>query len=158
MELVKINIEDKELLERLMQFYLHDISFYFPMQFSENTCTFVYDFNGGLDKYFVNIENIAYFIKQNSKIVGFVFIDIYKDENVIQEFFILNPNKRKGIGKEVAFYIFDKYKGSWTVKSLPCSESVEKFWDKIIKEYTNNNYSVEHIGNYNRAVFKFKNN
>ena len=48
-------------------------------------------------------------------------------------------------------------KGNWVIKSLPCSPKSENFWNKTIKNYTNDSYSIEHIGKYNRAVFRFSN-
>ena len=39
--------------------------------------------------------------------------------------------------------LFDKFKGNWEIKSLPCSENAEKFWISSVKEYTNDKYNLE---------------
>ena len=51
----------------------------------------------------------------------------------------------------------NEYKGNWVIKSLPCSPKSENFWNKTINKYTDGNFELEHIGKYNRAVFKFNN-
>ena len=53
--------------------------------------------------------------------------------------------------------IFKKYRGDWIVKAVPLSTVAEKFWNNVINNYTNGNYNIDHIGKYNRAIFKFNN-
>ncbi len=154
MELVQIKQKDLEILERLLQLYLHDISKYFPIEFEENTGLYLYD---GLDKYFDGSKNYAYFIKLEKKIAGFILVDSNENEKIIQEMFVLNHHKNKGIGKLAVCKVLENSKGNWIIKSLPNSEPAERFWDRTIKEYTNNSYHVEHVGRYNRAVFTFNN-
>lgn len=154
MELIKVEKKDKELLENLLQLYLHDLSFNFPIDFSEEKGKFIYP---ELDQYFENKNNIAYFMQKEGVKVGFILLNKNEDEYLVQELFVLNPYKRRGIGREGACKIFDNYKGSWTIKSLPCSKDVELFWKDTLKEYTKDNYNMTRIGNYDRAVFKFNN-
>ena len=35
--------------------------------------------------------------------------------------------------------VFNKYKGSWEVRTLLKNERAQNFWRSIIKDYTNNN-------------------
>jgi len=71
--------------------------------------------------------------------------------------FLLNNYKSKGIGKDAVINIFSQYRGNWIIRSLPNSSKTENFWNKTIKEYTNDKFDVEHVGKYNRAVFTFNN-
>lgn len=152
MKLVQIKENDLEVLEKLLQLYLHDISFYFPIDFNNDEGLYLYD---DLNKYFNNTVNYGYFIYFNNNIAGFILIETNANENIIQEMFILNHFKNKGIGKLAIYDLLDKHKGSWIIKSLPNSEPSERFWTKTIKDYTNNNYNIEHVGKYKRAVFTF---
>ncbi|MDO5569143.1 MAG: GNAT family N-acetyltransferase [bacterium] len=154
MKLVQIQKEEENILKRLLQLYLHDISNYFTIDFDESSGLYLYD---NLDKYFDNSNNYAYFIKNEQSLLGFMLIDSNDNEMIVQEIFILNQYKNKGIGKNAIYSVFNKHKGNWLIKSLPCSEPSERFWNRTIKEYTNNKYEVEHIGKYNRAVFRFNN-
>ena len=153
MELVKVEIDKRKILERLIQLYLHDISYYFPIPFDSEQGMYIYD----LEKYFSSTNNMAYFIKENSMLVGFILLDITEDLNIVDEMFILNQNKGGGIGKKAVFQIFDTYKNNWLIKALPLSKPAENFWNKTIKEYTKDNYQIERIGKYDRAVFSFRN-
>ncbi len=155
MKLIKVEKENKELLENLLQLYLHDISYYFPMEFIEEKGLYNCPFD--INKFFNSATNIAFFIKESDKLVGFIFLEITDDLNIIDEMFILNQKKGKGIGKKAVFQIFDKHKNNWLIRSLPCSKPAENFWNKTIKEYTKDNYQIERIGNYDRAVFSFRN-
>lgn len=154
MKLVQVKQTEIEILERLLQLYLHDVSKYFPIDFDENAGLYLYD---SLDKYFNDSKNYAYFIKLEEKIAGFILVDTTESENIIQEMFVLNHHKSNGVGKKAVYDILDKYKGNWVIKSLPSSEPAERFWNRTIKEYTNENYHVQHVGKYNRAIFTFNN-
>ena len=154
-KLKRITNTNKELLDNLLQLYLHDISGYFPIDFNNDTCKYEYD---DLSKYFNKTNNYAYLFLNDKDIIGFTLID-YEDNNyIVQEMFILNNYKNRGLGEECINEVFNKHKGNWVIKSLPCSPKSENFWNKTIKKYTNNNYDIEHIGKYNRAVFRFNNN
>ena len=141
-------------LYNLLQLYLHDLSNYFPIDFDNKTATYKYD---DLESYTKNQSKLAYLIKKDNNVIGFSLIDILNDTNIIQEMFILNNYKNKGYGKEAVFLIFNKHKGNWLVKAVPCSKKAENFWTKTISEYTNNNYVLEHTGKYNRPEYRFNN-
>src|SRR5574344_235169 len=153
MSLRKIGLKDKNLLENMMQLYLHDISIYFHIDFDSTTCK--YDYN--LDSYFE--KNVAFFIEnEKQEKLGFILIDLLSNTSFeISEMFILNNYKRKGIGEEAVKNIFNEYRGNWIVKAVPLSIVAEKFWNNVINNYTNGKYSIDHIGKYKRAIFKFNN-
>lgn len=152
-ELIKVNKNEKEKLEKLLQLYLHDLSIYFPLDFDSEKCEYKYD----LDKYFNN--DFAYFIKSDNNILGFILIDNNGESNYeISEMFVLNNYKNKKVGTISVIKAFALYKGKWTIKVVPKSEIAEKFWVKVVSEYTNNNYELYHTGKYNRAELYFSNN
>lgn len=153
-KLKEISLNKKNILDNLIQLYLHDISLDFPIDFDSSTGLYKYD---NIKKYFKNENNKAFFILNNKEIVGFILLDFSIDKIIIQEMFILNNYRRMGIGKIAVNLIFDKFKGIWEIKSLPCSINAERFWTSTIKEYTNNNFERQYIGKYNRAVFTFNN-
>ena len=149
-----ITKEDDKKLNNLLQLYLHDISKFFPVDFDSKSCLYLYD---KLDKYYDDSENYALLFMDDNEIVGFSLIDKNELEYVVQEMFVLNNYKNKGLGEECITKVFNDFRGNWVIKSLPCSPKSENFWNKTIKNYTNDSYSIEHIGKYNRAVFRFSN-
>lgn len=152
--LKEIELEKKDILNNLLQLYLHNVSLSFPMDFDSNTGTYRYD---DIERYFESDNNKAFFILKENEIAGFMLIDLLDEKNIVQEMFILNNYKRKGVGKTAVSILFDKFKGNWEIKSLPCSESAEKFWISSVKEYTNDKFNLEYIGKFNRAVLTFTN-
>ena len=147
--------EKNEIIGRLLQLYLHDISLYFSMDMDQDTGLYIYD---GLEDYLKDSgEKIAYLIKFENNIAGFILVDFTNEKNIIQEMVVLNNFKRKGVGSKAVTELFDSHKGNWEIKSLPLSEQAESFWTNIAKIYTNNNFNIEHIGKYNRAVISFNN-
>lgn len=152
--LKEIELEKKAILDNLMQLYLHNISLNFPMDFDSNTGMYGYD---DIEKYFENDSNKAFFILKEKEITGFMLIDLSNEKNIVQEMFVLNNYKRKGVGKTAVSILFDKFRGNWEIKSLPCSESSEKFWISSVKEYTNDKFDLEYVGKFNRAVLTFNN-
>lgn len=152
--LKEIELEKKDILNNLMQLYLHNISLNFPMDFDSTTGMYGYD---DIEKYFENDNNKAFFILKENEIAGFMLIDLLDEKNIVQEMFVLNNYKRKGVGKTAISILFDKFKGNWEIKSLPCSEFAEKFWISSVKEYTNDKFDLEYVGKFNRAVLTFNN-
>lgn len=150
-KLVNVEKKEKNILNNLLQLYLHEISFYFPIQFDSLKGEYQYE---NLDIYFNNQTNKAYFIKADLDIIGFLLINKEEDTNIIQEIFVLNNYKNKGIGEKAVVLLIKE--GKWLIKSLPNSLLAEKFWDKTISKITNGNYLVEHIGKYERAVYRFE--
>lgn len=153
--LKKISEENINLLNNLLQLYLHDVSLHFPIDLNSKTCKYEYD---DLTKYIDNSNNYAYFFMDKDEIIGFTLIDSEDDSMVVQEMFILNNYKNKGLGEEAITKVFDEFKGNWIIRSLPCSPKSENFWKKTIERYNNNKYDIEYVGKFNRAVFRFNNN
>lgn len=155
MKLKNINKNERKILENMLQLYLHDISNYFLIDFNSRSGLYEYD---DLNKYFDNSGNTAFFMQSdNDDIVGFILLDKVDNGLSIQEIFVLNNYKNKNIGAEAVNTLFDTFKSNWTIKALPCSDPAQKFWERTIKNYTNNNFQVEFIGKYNRAIFTFNN-
>lgn len=155
-----VGIHNRYILENLIQLYLYDLSNVFDININEDGL-FYYD----LDNFFGNSDNMAYLIEVNYELVGFIMIDKnFKilDDNIdnsynLAEIFILNKYRKNGIGKMIVFDFFDNYRGNWEVRSVPLSKDAELFWKKIINVYTNGNYKITEIGQYNRKVFTFNN-
>ena len=153
LEIKKVELAEREKLEKLLQLYLHDLSLYFPIPFNSNECKYIYD----LSKYFE--KDYAYFIVSENNILGFVLVDDNSNKNYeISEIFVLNNYKGKKIGEKAVTKIFDLYKGNWIIKTVPSSPVAEAFWIKVVNNYTRGTYKIKHTGKYNRAELYFNNN
>ena len=128
-KLIEANSEDKNILENLFQYYLHDLS-----EYTENLGL---ESDGRFD-----ITDIELFITQdnllpikillNNEIIGFIFLIKGKTvDYVINDMFILRKFRSKGLGKVVTKIIFDQYKGSYVVMQLVNNKPAITFWHAI---------------------------
>lgn len=64
----------------------------------------------------------------------------------LQEFFILNKARRRGVGTEAARLLFDRLPGRWELSYNPENLPGAAFWQKFIPRYTNGDFTEEMIG------------
>lgn len=107
----KVDIKDKDILYRLLQYSLFEESLNDGNEMNSNAI-FEYKY---FDRYFTDTDRIAYFIKDKSdnKLLGFVMINTYmqkyEDGHSIAEFMVIPKYRRNKIGKRVAFECFDMW-------------------------------------------------
>jgi predicted acetyltransferase len=84
-------------------------------------------------------------------LAGFVLVNRHAflpgNEWSIAEFFIIRKYRRQGIGKAVAFYIFDQFRGKWEVREVEANAPAQHFWRKLIAEYTAGHYLETNLNN-----------
>ncbi|MFE8699962.1 GNAT family N-acetyltransferase [Cytobacillus sp. FJAT-54145] len=125
--------EDKTILENLYSLYLHDLSLYSnSIEVSANG-SFIYD-----DMSMIwNEEGVVpYFIQSGEKLAGFLlllerpFLKKTSDYS-INDIFILNTYRGKGLGQEVLKTLFDQKKGKYFVVELERNKPAVIFWKKV---------------------------
>ena len=133
--LEKINPDKKEVLRNLYSLYLHDLSAYTDgLQVSE-AGSFEFDsFSLIWEK-----EGVTpYFMIADEKLAGFVLIleapFTTKVDKVINDFFILNPFRGKGVGKAAVAEIFSQNKGSYYISQLVKNQTAVSFWKKVYQQ------------------------
>ena len=135
--------EEKEILRNLLEKYAYEFSQYDNKDVN-NIGLYGYDY---LDNYWTEENRFPFFIKVDNKLAGFVMVNDYPEIRIetnytMSEFFILYKYRRLGIGKYVVKNILNKYKGKWQLKYHPKNKASERFWIKIIDEYTKSNYQI----------------
>lgn len=142
-EIIEVDSKDKDKLYRLLQFALYDGSQYVDNEIN-NECIYEYKW---FDDYFTDNSRNAFFIQRDNDYIGIVLINenlkFNKTGKWVAEFLILPRYRRNHIGKRVAFDIFNKYKGIWEVQPMENNPAAYNFWKNIIKEYTNNKYTIK---------------
>jgi predicted acetyltransferase len=143
-------IEQKAVIERLAQLYVHDLS-----EFMGWDCPYDGVFAVRDMSCFWRPGNYALLLYSPSHLVGFVLIDRRganpeADYNM-GEFFIMRKFRRQGIGGQVARKIFEALPGLWDVMQLPPNKPAIAFWRRIITEYCQGVFSeklmlVPHLG------------
>src|SRR5262249_52758732 len=142
-QLIEATSKDYLTVQNMAQFYVYDAS---------RECGFALSENGlyepkNYKRYFEDPTKKAFLLKLTNEIVGFVLLNSVgsdvKTNWKIDQFFILGKFQKQGIGKQIAYKIFDKYSGIMEVSIIPVNKAALLFWRKIIAEYTNQSYICE---------------
>ena len=78
----------------------------------------------------------------------------------INEFFLLQSLRGRGIAEHSANKVFDQFKGNWELFTNPLEKNIagQKFWRKTISNYTNGVYIEEHGEAFDgyKLIFRFE--
>ncbi|BBH24336.1 hypothetical protein Back11_56810 [Paenibacillus baekrokdamisoli] len=119
-ELSLLPYEDKTVLYNLIQLYRYDSS-EFDGHVLNKHGLYLYKY---LDHQWTEEYRRPFIVKVDEEIAGFVLVslDVPKEymklssaekTNTISDFFIMRKYRRRGVGKEVAFSLFDQFRGTW---------------------------------------------
>lgn len=62
-------------------------------------------------------------------------------ERAMAGFFILKGYRRRGIGRQFAHALFDRFPGKWEVGYIEHNTVANLFWNKIVAEYTGGDFT-----------------
>ena len=149
----KIEYDKKLILTHLMELYIYEFSEY------KNTDVNEFGLYGyeRLDHYWTDNDRYPYLIRVDGKIAGFVLVRrLDNSESKVHQysiaiFFVLKKYRKKSVGKEVAFKIFDQFTGEWLVFQLKENKIATKFWRSVISEYSKGCFS-EKINSEDESV------
>lgn len=80
-----------------------------------------------------------------AKPAGFAIRGEMEGRSDIAEFYILPCYRKKGLGKRMAFALFDAFPGLWQVRQLLSAVNAIEFWRAVIGEYTHNHYIEDQV-------------
>lgn len=130
--------ERKQIISRLMQFYLYDFSRYLDLHVDQDGAYPAYP---GLEAYWSSgINKCPYVFRVEGEIAGFALIDRLlrnpEGQYYMTEFFVLQKYRRSGIGTWAAHKLFDMYPGDWKVSQIRANTPARNFWHRVIEDYT----------------------
>ena len=144
-EVVPASIDDKPIVQRLMELYQYDFSEYEKSDVDSHG-SFGYPF---LDLYWLEPSRHPFLVRLDGKLAGFVLVNqntyLPTSEWAISEFFIMRKYRKQGMGKAVAMQVFDRFRGIWEVHELDCNPDSIQFWRSVIASYTGRNYAEEQL-------------
>jgi predicted acetyltransferase len=131
--------QDAPLLMNLLQLYIHDLSEAFPVELGD-------DGRYGYEKlplYWSEPERrFPFLIRFEARVAGFALVTrgspATDDPDVfdVAEFFVLRRHRRSGVGRGVAFLLWDRLPGRWIVRVSEGNSGALRFWTDVIGEYT----------------------
>ena len=162
--LVPATLDDYSKIQNMARFYVYDMSRFCGWECPEDGLYECFDSK----QYFMEEDRHPFLVRVGEELAGFVMINTYGtsedvDWNVAQ-FFILAKFQGKGTGEQVAFKVFDKYKGVWECSVIPQNVGAIRFWQKTIETYTNGNFAKGNFTKkiktvtYPRVVWRFESN
>lgn len=165
-QIALIPYEDKTILYNLIQLYRYDSSEFDGHVLNEHGF-YLYKY---LDNQWTEDYRRPFIVKVDGEIAGFAFVilDVPKEftvlslsekTNVMSDFFIMRKYRGKGVGKKVAFSLFNQFRGVWEIKQTYNNKIAYQFWKNVITEYDGENSLQEKISpneRWNGPVMVFK--
>lgn len=140
-ELQLVPVEEKQVLKRMIELYLYDLSEYDPLALN-GYGEFGYRY---LDHYWTEPERRPFFVRIDGKLGGFVLLNRFGFTDgldcSIAEHFIMRNYRKRGVGRRVAFEAFDRFRGLWEVRAHARNEVAKAFWRSVISDYTDGSFS-----------------
>lgn len=138
LDLRRVDPRSRVILEGLLQLELYEIGM-------DPGLDGLIDWGESLDRYFADPEPNAFFFVVDDRIVGFALVKLIRAStppegygvavlNLVSEFYVARPWRRKGIGTCAAHMLFDRYPGQWAITSWPDGLRV-RFWRHVTSEY-----------------------
>ncbi len=85
-----------------------------------------------------------FLVRADGKLAGFALVKQIAVEPVtydMGEFFVLRKYRRSGVGRALASSLFDRFQAAWEVRELPLNTVAQRFWRRIIADYTGDAFS-----------------
>ncbi|MCQ6557370.1 GNAT family N-acetyltransferase [Paenibacillus mendelii] len=140
-DIYRVQPQDKILLLRMFELYMHDFSEYLEFDLDENGL-YGYPY---LDLYWTEPGRHPFLIKVSDKLAGFVLVRTVDSDlgpiHSIAEFFIVRKYRRKGIGKQAALKMFHSFPGRWRVVQVERNYPAQTFWRSVISSFTEGKFT-----------------
>lgn len=148
-ELLPAPLEAKMTIKNLARFYVYELSRYKTddkdSAFPEDGLYEAYESCFEFEKYWSDPKYFPFIIRVNSELAGFILVNKNGSSNEVDwflaEFFVVAKFQEKGIGRQIAFQLFDQHKGTWELMQLPKNVRATRFWQSVLNEYTKGNYA-----------------
>ena len=152
-EVVKVPLEEKQILTNLVKMYCYEWSQYNKYDVNDKGD---YEFEYQLSSFWKKEKHYPFFIKVDGILAGFVLIDddfkLYQNSDyAISEFFVMYKYRRTGVGRKAAKIMFDMFRGKWEIVRHPYNGNSIRFWNSVVEEYTNGKYEI--INDCSDAVY-----
>jgi predicted acetyltransferase len=161
-----IPYEDKTILYNLIQLYRYDSSEFDGHVLNQHGF-YLYKY---FDHQWTDEYRRPFMVKVDGEIAGFALVSLEvpneymklssaEKTNTIGDFFIMRKFRRKGVGKEVATSLFNRFCGTWEIRQTFANKNAYEFWKHVITRYVDNgSYEEKMIQDkrWNGPVFVFQ--
>jgi predicted acetyltransferase len=163
-QIVPVEQDQKSVLRQLLELYLYDFSEYDDGELNEHG-RYGYEY---LDHYWTEEGRHPFFIRVAAdgggadgvpedggpgKLAGFVLVSSHSfvledpEARSISEFFVMRKYRRRGVGRQAAVQVFDRFPGQWEVDQHGGNRPSYLFWEAVIDAYTGGRYQKQALAN-----------
>ena len=128
------------MVQNIDQFYLYEFSKFMPDYYKLGNDGLFHDED--YLRHWEDDNKFPYLIEKEGEIAGFALVDGTSSAFVLDQFFVLLKFQGLGVAQSAATKIFDQHKGDWRVCSLMANAKSERFWPKVIRVYTANQFTI----------------
>ncbi len=133
--------ESEPVVHKLFALYIHDLSEIVGVDVQDDGA---FAMPGSYPGWWDGSDSRHPFLfRADGKLAGFALVRRLSAESVTHdmgEFFVLRKYRRAGVGREVAYALFDRFPGAWEVRELPSNVPAQGFWRRIIADYTGSDF------------------
>lgn len=134
-------LEDKETLRNLLEKYLYEFSEWVDQDVDERGL-YGYPY---LDAYWTEDKRFPFLIMADGRLAGFALVNCYplmdtEADYTMAEFFVMRKFRKRGVGRQAAYQLFDRFPGKWQLKYFLENKASSVFWNRIVGEYTGRAY------------------
>lgn len=153
-EIIPAETKHRELIAGLMNLYLYDFSVYTGEDCDEKG----WYHDGNLHRYWAEPGRYPFLIRYQGKYAGFVLVrDVRNPDDGqithhIAEFFVMHRFRRKEVGLQAAWAVFDRFPGHWYVAEMEENLPAQAFWRKVISQYTDGNFKDTRVEEWEGPV------
>ena len=143
-QIVKIEREERHVLENLFCYYAYDMSEYMKWNPAEDGTFGGYDVSK-FDPYWIRDDHVPYFIKVDNQLAGFVLIRRYPSDFTrydVAQFFVLSQFKGQGVGKCVLAQVVRAFSGKWQIRILLENSGALSFWKSAVSNIVDEDYEL----------------
>jgi len=134
-------------LRHLMQLYMYDFSVFWEDDDPDAQVDRQGLFDAGVDleSYLNTSARWAHLAWSGEWLVGFALLraaTVHRPGpgRYIEEFFIMQRHRHKGLGRAAATRLFDSFRGYWEISEIGPNRLAQNFWRRVIGGYTGNRY------------------
>jgi predicted acetyltransferase len=152
----QVAISEKSVLRNLLELYLYDFSEYDGADVNIHGL-YQYEY---LDVYWTEHGRHPFFLKVGGNPAGFALVreleagppPLYS----MAEFFVMRKYRRQKIGETFAKDLFNRFPGRWSVAQEENNLPSQKFWRKVINDYTEGQFEEVEMVGWEGPVQKFE--
>jgi predicted acetyltransferase len=140
--LMRAGIDERPVLENLLQLYIYDFSEFVEWDVGDDG-RFK---QRSLEPYWQDSWRHPYLIRADGKLAGFALVHqrsrLTGDPTTwdMAEFFIVRKYRRQGIGALIATRLFESHRGKWEVRQRHDNGVASVFWRNVIADFTDGKF------------------